>query len=260
MSVTAFAPGSVTTVFVPQDGAGSLGVSFATTDGVTAIVERASEPAVFLDGRRCDVEPVVGVLQRLEASATVRLETGLPIGCGFGVSGAATLATALAVNAEFQLDHERETLLEAAHRAEVTAGTGLGDVFIQNRGGLVWDVGNGIQRTERSDRIGYKTFGDVSTSEVLGDEDAMDRVVAAGRDALASFQPDGSLAALFEVSWTFAEQTGLASDRVVETVETVQASEGTATMAMIGETVIGTGSSGVLESATRISSKGAYVL
>lgn len=260
MSVTAFAPGSVTTVFVPQDGTGSLGVSFATADGVTALVERASAPAVYLDGGRCHLEPVDGVLRRLEASAAVWLETGLPIGCGFGVSGAATLATALAVNAEFQLDRDRDTLVEAAHRAEVAAGTGLGDVFIQNRGGLVWDVGHGIQRTERSDRIGYKTFGDVSTSEVLRNEDAMDRVVSAGRDALASFQPDGSLAALFDVSWTFAEQTGLASDRVVETVEAVHASEGRATMAMIGETVIGTGAAGVLESATRISSKGAHLL
>ncbi len=258
MSATAFAPGSVTTVFVPQDGDASLGVSFATADGVTATVEPASAPTVVLDGRRAEVEPVSGVLRRLGApAATVRLDTDLPIGCGFGVSGAATLSTALAANAQFRLNQSREDLLEAAHRAEVAAGTGLGDVFIQDRGGLVWNVGEGLRHAERTARIEYASFGEMATAEVLGDAAAMERVGKAGRQALSALDLPGSLVTLFDVSWAFADHTALATERVTETVRRVQEAGGAATMAMIGETVVAAGAKDVLDNHTKIAASGA---
>jgi pantoate kinase len=259
MAATAFAPGSVTTVFAPRGEESSLGISFATADGVTAVVERASDPEIILDDRPAEVEPVSGALRRLDAPATVRLESDLPIGCGFGVSGAATLATALAVNADQQLGHERDALLQAAHRAEVAAGTGLGDVFIQERGGLVWDVGEGLRHSERSARIEYASFGEMATAGVLGDEKAVARVVEAGEAALSSIDPRGALATLFDQSWTFASRVNLTTERVVDTVERVQAAGGSATMAMIGETVVATGAEGELPSETRIAAEGARV-
>ena len=259
MSATAVAPGSVTTMFVPQDGEASLGVSFATADGVTATVTPATEPTILLDGEPAQVEPVTGVLRRLEAPARVRLETDVPIGCGFGVSGAATLATALAVNADQHLGYERKALVQVAHRAEVAAGTGLGDVFIQDRGGLVWDLGDGLRHTRRTARVEYVAFGEIATAEVLGDEGAMERVVAAGTDALAALDPTGPLTTLFEVSWQFADRVDLATESVATAVADVQAAGGAATMAMVGETVVATGADGVLPNATRIAADGARV-
>jgi pantoate kinase len=257
MSVTAHAPGSVTTVFVPQDGESSLGVSFATADGVTATVESTREASLYLNGRPARVEPVTGLLDRLDVTATVRLDTEVPIGCGFGVSGAATLATAVAANERFDLGHDREALVEVAHRAEVEAGTGLGDVFIQNCGGLVWDTGNGLERTDRTDRIEYISKGGITTAAVLGDAGTMERVSAAGRAALGAVQPDGALADLFEASWQFAQESGLATDRVAEAVASVQDAGGAATMAMLGETVVATGVEGTLDNTTRITPDGA---
>jgi len=259
MSATAAAPGSVTTVFVPQDGEASLGVSFATADGVTATVERAAEPTVVLDGQPTEVEPVSGVLRRLDAPARVRLSTDVPIGCGFGVSGAATLATALAVNADQQLGHERTALVQAAHRAEVEAGTGLGDVFIQDRGGLVWDLGAGLCHTERTARIEYVSFGEMETAAVLGDEGAMKRVAEAGQAALGTLDPTGPLGPLFEASWRFAERVGLATASVSAAVADVRDADGAATMAMVGETVVAADVDGVLPHATRIAAEGAQV-
>jgi pantoate kinase len=255
---TAFAPGSVTTLFVPQDSEASLGVSFATADGVTATVEPASSTTILLDGRQAEVEPVSGVLRRLDAPAlTVRLDTDLPIGCGFGMSGAATLATALAANAQFQLDRSREELVEAAHQAEVAAGTGLGDVFIQERGGLVWDAGDGLRHTERTARIEYVSYGEMATAEVLADVAAMERVVTAGEQVLDVLDLPVPLMTLFDVSWAFADHTSLATNRVAETVRAVQKAGGAATMAMIGETVVATGESGVLDHETKIAASGA---
>lgn len=257
MSVTAHAPGSVTTVFVPQDGESSLGVSFATADGVTATVESTREPSLYLDGRPARVEPVTGLLDLFDVTATVRLDTEAPIGCGFGVSGAATLATALAANERFDLGHDRDALVEASHRAEVQAGTGLGDVFIQNCGGLVWDTGDGLERTARTDRIEYTSHGGITTAAVLGDEGTMEQVTAAGRTALATVQPKGTLADLFDASWQFARESGLATGRVADAVATVQDAGGAATMALLGETVVATGVEDALDKTTRITPDGA---
>jgi pantoate kinase len=257
MSVTAYAPGSVTTVFVPQNSESSLGVSFATADGVTATVESTIEPSLYLDGRPARVEPVTMLLDRFDVTATVRLDTEVPIGCGFGASGAATLATALAANERFDLGCNREELVEASHRVEVEAGTGLGDVFIQNRGGLVWDTGDGLERTARTDRIEYTSHGGITTAAVLGDKGTMDRVREAGRSALETINPEGLLAELFGASWQFAKETGLATGRVADAVDAVRDAGGTATMAMLGETVVATGTEGVLEEETQITSDGA---
>ena len=260
MSATAFAPGSVTTIFVPQAAESSLGVSFATDDGVTALVEPASATSVILDGRRADVAPVSGVLRRLDAPATtVHLDTDLPIGCGFGVSGAATLAAALAANTEFQLGYTREELVEASHRAEVEAGTGLGDVFIQNRGGLVWDVGDGIRHSRRTAPVEYASFGEIATADVLGDEGAMERVRRAGQEAIETIQLPTSLRTIFEVSWGFAGSTELATDRIAEVVARIRNEGGAATMAMIGKTVVATGETGILDDTTRIADAGAQL-
>jgi len=257
MGVSAHAPGSVTTIFVPQDGDASLGISFATADGVTATVESTRTPSIYLDGRPAQVEPVTGVLDRLGVTATVRLDTEVPIGCGFGVSGAATFATALAANERFDLGHDREVLVEVSHRAEVAAGTGLGDVFIQDRGGLVWDAGDGLEHTKRTDRVEYESFGGITTAAVLGDEETMSNVKEAGRTALSEVAPEGPLPELMAASWRFARKTGLATERVADAVETVRAQGGRATMTMIGETVVATGADGVLTHATEITPAGA---
>jgi len=258
MPATAYAPGSVTIVFVPQDSDASLGVSFATAGGATATVEEGgAESSVSLNGRPVHIAPVTGVLDRLGTTATVRLETDVPIGCGFGVSGAATLATALAVNEEQALGHDRDELVEASHRAEVAAGTGLGDVFVQERGGLVWNTGEGVERIPRTDRIEYATYGGITTADVIGDDETIERVARVGRNALATLDPEGPLEDLFEVSWTFAKRTGLAPERIAEDVREARRADGAATMAMLGETVVTTGTEGLLDHETRITPTGA---
>ena len=259
MSVTATAPGSVTTIFAPQNGEASLGVSVAIADGATATVRPAPETSVFLDGTRASIASVTGVLRRLGVSAEVRVETEVPIGCGFGVSGAATLATALAANEMEGLGHERSALVEKAHQAEVAAGTGLGDVFIQERGGLVWNDGHGLQRTTCSETIGYSTFGHVATADVLGDDAAVRRVATVGQAALADLDPTDGLTSLFEASWPFATRTDLATERVVQAVSEVRHNGGAATMAMVGETVVSVGHTGTLEGATKTTNVGAQV-
>ncbi|MFB6095631.1 MAG: GHMP kinase [Halodesulfurarchaeum sp.] len=261
MAVTAFAPASLTTVFVPREAeTGSLGVSMALSDGVTVSLEPATETDVTLDGEPTAVAPVSGVLDELGVDAAADVVTEIPIGCGFGVSGAATLATALAAAEAAGLDRSREELVQAAHRAELAAGTGQGDVFVQDRGGLVWNTGEGVGQHAREDPLGYSTFGSIDTASVLGDEAALERITAAGTTALESFDPGMPLTEWFPTAWSFARQAELPTERVRETVQAVEDAGGTATMAMLGETVVGTPTPDVFEAQTSISPNGARLL
>ena len=266
-SAVAHAPGSVTLVFAPAGTDGSRGVSVTTADGVRARVRPAAETVIELDGEQTDFEPVTGVLDRLGVTAAVDLTAETPVGAGFGASGAATLATALAVDDACNLGRDRDELVAAAHRAEVAAGTGLGDVFVQARGGLVYNTGEGRARRTLtaetgSDRptVEYVSHGGIPTASVLDDETALDRVRAAAADAFDVFDPDASVPAVFALGWQFATETGLVTDRVRKTVETVEAAGGTATMAMVGETVLATGTDGVLPQRTRLTDEGARLI
>ncbi|MEF8908306.1 MAG: GHMP kinase [Haloarculaceae archaeon] len=253
------APGSVTVVFAPVEDT-SLGVSFAISDGVVAAVEDADATAVTLDGHATEFEPVEIALETLDVAADVALESEVPVGRGFGASGAATLGTVLAANEEFGLGRSRDELVGVAAQAEVEAGTGLSDVYVQEMGGFAYDTGEGRQRVARDDELRYASWGGIATGDVLGDPAAVDRVREAGHEALSAFDPEMDLPDLFDLSWEFAEATGLVTDAVRERVEGLQEGGGAATMAMVGETVVGVGGGDHLPERTWIEPEGAHVL
>ena len=243
MSVTvrARAPSSVTTAFAPAS-AGGGGISLATEAGVVAAVTpvEGDEARVLLDGEPTAFEPVRIALERLDVTARVALNAAVPVGRGFGASGAATLSTVLAADAALDLGRDRTALVEVAAAAERAAGTGQSDVYVQDTGGLAYDVGEGRGRRERTDRLGYASFGGVSTAAVLDDEATTRRIGRASRTAFERFDPAAPLTALLDAGWGFARETGLPSERVREAVEVVREAGGAATMAMVGETVVTT--------------------
>ncbi len=267
----AFAPGHVTAVFsaVPDPDpleAGSRGVGFTVEDGVYVDVEPAKHTVVWSDGRRVDVEPVERVLDKMEVDARVEVESDVPIGCGFGASGAATLATALAAYVEFTLELEREQAVAAAHVSEVEAGTGLGDVVPQSIGGVVTRVEPGAPELglfgaveHESPVVGYTAFGGLDTQEVLGNDDRMALVNHAGESALDGFLKDPGFERMVDVSWEFALESGLPTDRVVDAVGEARQQGGKASMAMLGETVFAVDVDDVFEERTRVSEEGAKV-
>jgi pantoate kinase len=262
----AFAPGSVTAIFAPGETADrSRGASVAIAEGVVADVEpaeeteRATESVVAVDGKPTDFEPVEMGLETLDVIAEVDLTAEIPIGRGFGASGAATLATALAADAEFGLGRTRAELVEVAHRAEVEAGTGLGDVFVQDMGGLVVGDGGEPRWFDREDAVEYASFGPIATEEALADEDLMARIAREGTAALDGLSADPSLADLTREAWAFAQAIDLPTDEVRATVEEVEDAGGVASMAMVGQTVFAVGADGVLPNRTEVCPDGAHL-
>jgi len=249
---TAFVPGHVTAFFsahpAPEPAvAGSRGAGIALDDGVRVTVRPAAETRTILDGDPADVEPVGTVLERLGVMATVEADSDLPVGAGFGVSGAAALGTALAANAAFDCGRSENELIRLAHVAEVEAGTGLGDVVAQARGGVPVRLDSGapgqgfLDGVPARPRIEYVSFGGLSTAAVL-DGDTTD-LTAAGDRALSALREEPTLPTLLAESRRFAREADLLTERVTEAVDAVLDAGGEAAMAMLGETVfaLGTG-------------------
>jgi len=266
-TATAFVPGHITGFFSPHPHedplrAGSRGAGLTLADGVETSVEPAPETSVSLNGRDTKIEPVVRVLDAFDASMRVRCETPLPIGAGFGVSGAAALGAVLAANDAVGLARSENELVGAAHAAEVESGTGLGDVVAQARGGVPIRVEPGapgygeLDGVPAAGRIEYLALGELSTADVLAGDTS--KLSEAGERALAGLRANPTLPELLARSRTFADEAGLLTDDLRDVLD---AAESPASMAMLGETAfaIGDGLSeaGYDASVTRIHPGGA---
>jgi pantoate kinase len=289
-SSRAFVPGHVTGFFSahPDENprsAGSRGAGIALAEGVEVSVVPAdgdeppsrsgsTDPSpidVRLNGEGADIEPVEAVLSALGATprtAGVEVETDLPVGAGFGVSGAAALGTALAVNDAFACGRSENELVAVAHVAEVEAGTGLGDVVAQARGGVPIRIEPGapgygsLDGVPATGRIEYVSFGELSTAAVLSEDTA--GLSAAGERALSTLRDDPTLSTLLASSRRFAREAGLLVPEVAEAIDLVDDAGGEAAMGMLGRTVIALGdglsAAGYDPDVTRIHQGGARLL
>lgn len=246
----AFVPGHVTGLFTVHREAdplrtGSRGAGVTLSDGVTVRVERASEPSIVVDGSGTQVASVENVLSELGVTAAVEVETDLPLGAGFGLSGGMALGTALAANEAFGLARSENDLLRTAHRGEVVAGTGLGDVVAQARGGMPIRLEPGAPPHGELDgipargRVEYLTFGELSTPEILAERP--EAITEAGTAALEYLRERPTTERFMEAAGQFTESVGLLTPDLEAVIETVSAAGGQATMAMLGKTVFALG-------------------
>ncbi|SFS02525.1 pantothenate kinase [Halomicrobium zhouii] len=247
---TAFVPGHVTGFFTTERDddptkAGSRGGGIALDDGVEVTVRPADETAISLDGVDLEMGAVERVLDALEATATVSGETDLPLGAGFGVSGAMALGTALATSEAFDRPLSENELVTIAHGAEVQAGTGLGDVVGQARGGMPLRLEPGgpqhnyIDAIPERTRVEYYVIDELSTEDVLsGDTHTLS---TAGQRALSRVVGEPTLSSFMRASRQFAREAELLTPDVREVVMDVADAGGEASMAMLGETVFAPG-------------------
>ena len=248
-SARAFVPGHITGFFSAHHHddptkAGSRGAGIALSDGIRVRVEPGD--GVELDGEPLEMEAVDRVLRALDVEAWVVATSAVPLGAGFGVSGALALGTALAANDAFDRGLSENELITVAHGAEVLAGTGLGDVVGQARGGFpirldpgapAYGTFDGIPARER---VEYVTFGELSTEDVLSGDTS--ELTAAGRRALSTLVAEPTLGTFMYASRRFARETGLMTPKLADVITDVNEAGGEASMAMLGETVFALGS------------------
>ncbi|MFB6114028.1 MAG: pantoate kinase [Halodesulfurarchaeum sp.] len=272
-SATAFVPAHVTGIFtVHRDDdpsrSGSRGAGLALEAGVTVEITPAETTTVLVNGEPTAVEAVDRVLDSLGVDAEVEVDAELPLGSGFGLSGAMALGSALASNAGFDLGNSENDLIEVAHVAEVEAGTGLGDVVAAARGGTPIRLEPGAPPHGTLDgipgtaRVEVLTSGGLSTPAIL--EDRPERITEAGERALEELLDRPTLPRFLEQSRAFARDTGLLTEDVLEVIEAVEDTGGRASMGMLGRTVMAFGTdlseAGFDPVVTRIHPGGASIL
>ena len=218
----AFAPGHITGFFAPfrhEDPvrAGSWGAGIAIDLGATAEVElHGSGIEIDIPFGKGEVTRRAVELALSESGESrgvrVDLELQLPVGQGFGMSAAGTLATTVAL-ADI-LGKEREDALRWAHTAEVLSGTGLGDAIGSFHGGLVIRKEPGLPpygeiiRKDVVRELWIMTVGDpIDTREFL--EKRGDEVSKAGMKALSGLLNDTSFSAFIRFSREFAEEVSI---------------------------------------------------
>ncbi len=233
-----FVSSSVTCFFAPviddPRNSGSIGVSFTLEKGVEVVLSDKTT----LNGDKVKIPTLEYVFERLNYEGGVEIRTDLPLGCGFGLSGAVSLASALEIAGE-KLPLFR--IADIVHEAEVLNRTGLGDVTTQCHGGFVVRMDAKAPSLCRVERflwnvdLDFLVIGSLKTSEIL--EGNLREIYDRGIECLKEFLREPSLRRLFEVSKVFAIECGLADDRVLDAVEAVEAEGGLASMIMLGEGV-----------------------
>lgn len=271
----AFAPGHITCFFsVHGKGAtaplrtGSRGVGFCVESGVETRATAAGAPEragrtgtlpfrleVWDNGgavadpltTRMSLEALVAQApsrQPVPGLLTLDNRYTLPIGAGFGVSGACALASALAANEALALGAAFDDCVAAAHTGEVRARSGLGDVVAQAVGGFEVRLRegappNGELRSLAAPAVRalLVSFGPIRTGEFLSDPARVARVNEAGDACLARLGPAPTLEAAVRTGWEFATALGLVSPRA-RALKEAAGPETTGTVAMLGDSLV----------------------
>jgi pantoate kinase len=180
-------------------------------------------------------------MERLGVTASITTDCHLPIGAGFGLSAAALLATATALNRLFALGLTPRDIAGYSHQIEVEHRTGLGDVAAAQGSGRVIRYGPGVDaRIERKfDLPGSLyaiSFGPIHTPTVLGSPSQMEQVSSAFPPA-----PPRDAQEFFALSKQFAERSGLITDSVRKVFRICEQEKVPAGMTMLGDGVFAYG-------------------
>jgi len=234
---------------------GARGGGFVISKGVTAKVEvkeaEASRISVYINGKpapeaKTSENVVKKILSRAKGAYDVRVEhdAQVPIGAGYGASGAGALAAGLALNEALALRLTYNEVGRIAHVAEVECKTGLGTVAPLMLGGVVVTVKSGGPRFCLIDRIPLKPnykivsgcFGPIATKTVLASPRVRRRVNRFGRRTLNEILEETSIQNFMASCKRFAADVGLMSSRVRRLIDAMEKAGAIgATQNMVGE-------------------------
>ncbi|MFQ5919922.1 MAG: pantoate kinase [Thermoplasmata archaeon] len=261
----AFCPGHLTAFFqmCPQEDpvrAGSRGAGLCLSRGVETRVRTRDATKLRVTVRLNGEEERAATTERavklyLEDPLDVRVdsEVQLPIGQGFGMSGAGAFSTLLALNTAQGQPRGAEEIIQLAHRAEVETHTGLGDVYPQALGGLDIREKPGapphglVHRVPLETEVVLAVLGPPTyTKAVLDNPMVRKSVDGVGERMLRRFLPRRDLESFFRLSWLFARQTVLATSEIQAAVMQARL-HGQASMVFLGNSVFAVGDTARLQ-------------
>ena len=208
--ISVFVPSHITGFFSIFDNEnpllkGSLGAGVLLDKGVITEIDKNADESfsIMINGKKDEYNEVI-ILKTIEFMENelnkdkiqfsldgilINQTIQVPIGCGFGSSAASAIGTAICINEYFNLGLSIEECGKYAHLAEVSLGTGLGDVIAELSKGIVLrtkvgapgfgevksivpqeKTGFGVFEPLKSDfYVITKTLGEISTASIIED-------------------------------------------------------------------------------------------
>ncbi|HIE14905.1 TPA: hypothetical protein EYP70_06495 [Candidatus Bathyarchaeota archaeon] len=235
---------------------GSRGGGFAIKKGVLTEVEveesEKKEIQIFINNdpapqAKTTKKVVEKLLKIADKPCRVKVKhiVEVPIGAGFGTSAAGALSVAMALARALNLSLTLNEIGRIAHLAEIKCKTGLGTVSGLLYGGCVLVKEPGAPSSSLIDRIPVPpnyylvvgVFQPRMTDEYLKkiDRSLINRI---GKETLKKILKKPSLSNFMKMSRRFAEETGLATERVIKLMDAAEyAGAVGAAQNMLGEAV-----------------------
>ncbi|MCK4313310.1 GHMP kinase [Candidatus Bathyarchaeota archaeon] len=191
---------------------------------------------------------------------TVEHHVKVPIGAGFGTSGAAALSLALALDDFFGLNMSKIESAQLAHTAEVECKTGLGTVIAETFGGVEIRVKPGAPGigeithipTPKNYVMACLTFGSLSTKKVLADRKTCKCINDFGEKLVDKLIEEPSITNFMKFSRQFAEKVGLITEKARRALNKADNANLICSMPMFGDSVFALIKRGSLEELLKI--------
>ncbi|HEX8965304.1 MAG TPA: pantoate kinase [Patescibacteria group bacterium] len=250
----AFAPGNISCIFRIHKGetsetTGSTGVGFTINKGAAVTAEKSTQTKILFNGNEIAIDPVASIIKKLtNVPLKISILSELPLGGGFGLSGAATLATAYAINDLLNLQKEKLELARLSHIAEVENGTGLGDITNEYFRGFLLKIEPSfmfkvIKLPIDNIKIYCRFFSSLETKSVIQNSAIKEKIDKAGKTAIEKINAlyknkKITLENVITISKEFAVESGLLQNQeVIKTMQEIENNGGVASMIMLGNGV-----------------------
>lgn len=169
----------------------------------------------------------------------------VPIGAGYGTSGAAALSLALALNETFKLGMSKIEAAQLAHIAEVRCKTGLGTVIAETFGGVEVRVIPGAPGigdiksipVSGNYKVACLTFQKLSTKKILSNKKICERINHFGGKLVNDLLEAPNITNFLTLSRQFAEMIGMIPRKIKKILTETDNANFICSMPMFGEAV-----------------------
>ena len=262
MAAAAFSPCSITGFFRIDDRfkdplrIGSTGAAVTLSKGVTTRVvvqnARRSRVRATFNQKKLPTNSLSSYVARKfiqldgrQLQAGISHKCLLPVGCGYGTSGASALSLSLAMNEAMGLSLTLTEAAQIAHASEVVRKTGLGTVASAFSGGLTIRTASGapgIGKVQKvivpsSLKLVTASFGPISKRVLLQSAPFKNRVNTCADGLLKKMEGQASAENFLSLSKTFAKCLNLTSQRLARLITRLDSIGLKSSMAMLGESV-----------------------
>jgi len=257
---TAFCPSHITGLFVIHEDvkpakSGSRGAGVSLQKGVYTRVKAVKDSKwrnnIRIDGRLTEAPVSSTVIQefshltRNPHDVLVEHRVEVPIGSGYGVSGATALSLALGLNEVLDVGLTNVEAAQIAHLAEIKNKTGLGTVLAETFGGVeirekpgAPGVGSVKQIRAPKRKVVSLFVGPLLTKKFLVDPEVKRRVNTAGIQCLKGLMKKPKVENFLMQSRRFSDTLNLYTSTLRKILKDLDTSDGHIfTMNMFGEAV-----------------------